>query len=47
MRQSYQLQGGALLACGDDAAPLQLCIAPDAEERDWLRQHYGQTQEAL
>ncbi len=47
MRQSYQLQGGTLLACDDDEAPLQLCIAPDAAERDWLCQHFGLDVHAL
>ncbi|UVE18354.1 magnesium transporter CorA family protein [Pseudomonas sp. LS44] len=41
MRQSYLLNDGALLPCEDDAAPLQLCIAPSAEERDWLRRSFG------
>ena len=41
MRQSYQLHSGILLACDDDAAPVQLCIAPTAAERDWLRQRFG------
>ena len=41
MRQSYQLYDGALLTCNDDTAPLQLCIAPNAAERDWLRQRFG------
>ncbi len=47
MRQSYRLIDGTLRPCTDEAAPLQLCIAPEAEELEWLRQRYGLDAHAL
>ncbi|UXJ50127.1 magnesium transporter CorA family protein [Pseudomonas citronellolis] len=47
MRQSYLLVGGALLPCDDEAAQLQLCIAPDEYERAWLQRRFNLAPHAL
>lgn len=47
MRQDYRLVQGRLVPCEDERAAIQLCVAPDAAEREWLQQRSGLDAHAL